>query len=746
MIEFFINGNPVKAQKGETILHVARREGYYIPTMCYLEKTAPIASCRLCVVDIKGVDGQILSCQTPPTAGIEVFTDSPNLRANRENIMRLYDVNHPLECGVCDKSGECELQNKSLEFGIASQSFSVREPSRSIQKWGLIQYDPSLCIVCERCTHVCNEVIGDDAIEILFGGYGSTVIPKNSDTLDCTFCGECIAVCPVGALISSEFKYRANAWELESIPSTCVHCSAGCALEYEVKTSNAGKSIYRVKNNFEYTTLCGAGRFGFDFATKNVHSQSALFDQAVEALQKSDAVRFGSMITNEEALLLQRLHEKTGKKLLNADAYAFKQFLANYAVTAPTALYEGTLAEVAQSDQIILVGSRIATDNPQVRYAMTMASKRNKAKISYMHSIEDALMQSIVTQFVKYEVGTEAGVMALLAKTFIDTSSDKALKAHIDSLDEGYLSAESNVGDDELAYIAKVKQRAKKTTLILGEDCYTHANANLIAQWAGLIARTTNIRVLMVPKEVNTLGVALICDVVDEQSAKAQSVFGYNAHGDYHIGVSAQDALAMPALNQQEGTITSIDKKVLTLNVALPHEGYELLDVLRSVSDERFAHTIELTPLLPQSSGYVAVAFDDLFNVIDAQGRDTRGYDLRNAPATQHALPALVEQLPEYNGTIIYHANPVLQFNALTAGIAALSTEAVLVGSAQFATAAKIGDGEKIVIETSQGRYERRFVLDESLKGTVALHPTFDLSSDALPQGYRFAKAKISKR
>jgi len=269
-INFTIDGISVEAHKGETILQVARKNDIYIPTMCYISKTSPCASCRLCSVEVEGHDGVVLSCNTPPTEGVNIITNSVELEKERTNIMKLYDVNHPLECGVCDKSGECDLQNKTLEFNVGQQDFSAKDKSRSIDHWGLINYDPSLCILCEKCVHVCNEAIGDDAIEVKFGGYSSTIIPKNAEQLDCTYCGECIAVCPVGALISSDFQYSANAWELTRIPATCAHCSGGCSLEYEVKEAGISRDadIYRVKNNYEYTNLCGAGRFGFDFHNK----------------------------------------------------------------------------------------------------------------------------------------------------------------------------------------------------------------------------------------------------------------------------------------------------------------------------------------------------------------------------------------------------------------------------------------------------------------------------------------------
>ena len=210
IINFTIDGRQVQAQKGESILQVARREDIYIPTMCYLAKTTPSASCRMCVVEVEGVDGFILSCNTPPTEGAAITTDSGELYTERQSIMKMYNVNHPLQCGVCDKSGECDLQNKTLDFGLHEQSFAVADQKRKKKKWGVLSYDPHLCIMCEKCTSVCNEVVGSEALYIRPGGYKSEI---DNNYSRCIQCGECISVCPVGAMASSDFKYTSNVWE-----------------------------------------------------------------------------------------------------------------------------------------------------------------------------------------------------------------------------------------------------------------------------------------------------------------------------------------------------------------------------------------------------------------------------------------------------------------------------------------------------------------------------------------------------
>ncbi len=743
---FTIDGRSVTANHGETILNVARREGIYIPTMCYIEKTTPCASCRLCSVEAVGVDGFVLSCNTPPTEGIEIVTNSDSLQTERTNIMKLYDVNHPLECGVCDKSGECDLQNKTLEFDVSQQNFTARDQERSIENWGLINYNPSLCILCEKCTHVCNEVIGDDAIDLQFGGYKSKVVPKDSDILDCTFCGECIAVCPVGALVSSEFQYSANAWELSKIPATCAHCSAGCSLEYEVKTvgaATAGQSeIMRVTNNFEFTSLCGAGRFGFDFDKRDVKDVNE-FNKAIEKFKSANAIKFTSMVTNEEAMILNALKEKLGLKLFNEEARNYQKFMRAYSKVSGKLHHSATLDAVKQSDAAIVIGSRISTDNPGVRYALTTASRHNGAKVIYLHPMEDALMQNVVTQMIRYEVGTEEGVLALIAKALLtEADLDETSQNFLNSLDDGYLCAESNVGEEELEMIQKSLRRTKNRVIILGNDVINHDRAENIARIAALIEEYTDFSLLIVPSEVNTLGVSLICDLDEETSVN--SVVGYNAKADYTVASFGEADLNVAALNQQEGTFVSVDNQVLPTNVAIAYEGYTLNEIAGALGVEA-EYSIDYTPQLPQTSGFKATAFDDLENFLTHDGKDVRGYILDNVNREKSVKFEQIADLPEFNGTVIYSSNPVLQFNPYTADAKQLESDISLRGSAQFAAAARIADGDEVEIQTSLSSVIRVFKLDAELKGTVALNPNFDLGLERTLGSYRYEIAKINR-
>jgi NADH-quinone oxidoreductase subunit G len=743
-ITLTIDGKECQGEWGQTILQVARANDIYIPTMCYLSKVEPIASCRMCVVEVEGVEGMILSCQEKAVDGAVIVTNNDDLYRERQNITKLYDVNHPLECGVCDKSGECDLQSKTAEFGVQEQTFTARDQHRPVQDWGFLSYDPALCILCERCVHVCNEVIGDEALQISVGGYKSTIVNTKLDQ-NCAECGECMAVCPVGALVSTDFKYTANAWEMTRIPASCAHCSSGCQLYYETKHTsidNTKEKIYRVTNAFEFSSLCGAGRFGFDYANTDAKQDAAAFEQATTALKQAETIRFSAMITNEEAHLLEQVRQQTGAKLVCDQAYGYQQFLQAYQSVSGTNLYSASLDDVAQSRAIVVLGTRIYDDNPMVKYHMTMASKHHKARIAYFHPIEDARMQNIVTQFVKYEAGSEEGVAALLAATLLrDADLPTELRTLIDELDIGNLSAESNVGEEELDALALSLWKKRGFTLIAGADLYDHPEAANIARLLAAIEKYSDFKLLLVPPATNARGVAEICTLSPEASGYT---LGYNAPGDFVLSALGDGDLDMPALNQQEGTFTTIDQRVVPTHPALPYGGYTLNQLVNTLGIGS-RYTIDQTPLLPQARGYQAVAFDDLPDHFDATGQEHRGYLLDRMSIKTHEHYAEPENLPTYDGVVVYRCNEGNRFNPFTDKSPQTHQDAILKGSSQFATAAKLHEGQAVTFELEGRTYALTFEIDPQLKGTIALYPDAQMGVEGLANAsYRFATATIT--
>ncbi len=731
MINFKINGISVEASKGESILQVARRKDIYIPTMCYLAKASPNASCRMCVVEAEGIDGFILSCNTPPTEGSEFITDSDALYKERQNIMKLYNVNHPLQCGVCDKSGECDLQNKTLEFNVSDQSFAVRDIARKKKKWGVHTYDPGLCILCEKCTTVCNEVVGNEALFIKPGGYKSRI---EINLANCIQCGECISVCPVGAMASTDFKYTSNAWELDKVPSSCAHCSSACSLNYESKDG----VIMRVTNEADFSALCGAGRFGYDYENRVEEKDSLAFNRAVESFKNAKNVIFTSFITNEEAYLLNELKKKLGFNLVNDEARKYQEFMSSFETMANTSLYNATIDDLKSCDFAISVGSSLQSDNPMVKFALAQAVGYKKAFVSTIHPIEETPISNIISFFIKNEVGSEEAALAMIADTFVEDKSDQ--QEFFDSLDFGYLSGESNISDEELDELKLRYERKKSPVLIIGEDIINHPRAKNIALIAAYIQKNTAFKVLVVPPVTNTLGVSLICDLDEAQDGFS---VGYNTKADFTLSAKSDGDLDMPSLNQQEGTFVNIDKNLVVLNAGVAYNGYELNDIANEFLESSVGGSKAAQNVIDYTSklGFKDIEFDALDNYYDNSGTAYRGYKIE--PTTNKERPDIdeVEELGEFNGSVVYARNPLSQFSIFTTDCKQIKEKIELIGSEQFAMASKIKSGDKVKFTVNGVEFIRSFKVDRRMKGTIAYNPTFAM--DLRSPNYRYNQVRI---
>jgi len=249
-------------------------------------------------------------------------------------------------------------------------------------------------------------------------------LTSGEEMLDCTACGECASVCPVGALVDTDFMYTANAWEHKQIPATCGHCSAGCQITYDVKHTsidNPQEKIYRVSNEWNYVSLCGAGRYGSDYQNEGVSKDKEAFKAAVEAFEKADTIRFTSTITNEEALILQKLKEKHGYRLVNDDARIFKNFLSDYADVSRKSLYGSDLEEVHNTDFVVSVGAALKSDNPNARYAFNNAIQMKGAGL-YFHPVADPVIAGLSKNVacINHAPLQEEAVLYLLLDLFGD--------------------------------------------------------------------------------------------------------------------------------------------------------------------------------------------------------------------------------------------------------------------------------------------------------------------------------------
>ncbi|MDR2100317.1 MAG: NADH-quinone oxidoreductase subunit G [Campylobacteraceae bacterium] len=785
-ITITINGAKITAKENETILNIARANGIFIPAICYLSCCSPTLACRLCMADVDGK--RVYTCNAKAKDGQIVVTNTEEIEAERRAIMEVYTVNHPLECGVCDKSGECELQNYVLETKVKEQHYTVTCGCHKVQDWGNIRYDASLCIVCERCVTVCKDKIGDAALKTVPRGDEFSV-PKeykeimskdayavwnkmqkslidrvrdeNGDIIDCVKCGECSAVCPTGALSESGFHYVSNAWELKRIPAANPHSSDCSLIYYEVKhrgIEDTSLKIYRVHGEHNFAPLNTAARYGYDFENKDVVKDEKAKQKLVDFIKnEAGTILFNSFITNEEALILQKLKEKFSLKLVNEDAYVYQRFLKAMGKCSGRTLYKGSLESIRESDFIISVGSMLRYDAPNIGYMVNNALKINRASAIYCHPISDRVVCGFSKNLIElnYKPGSEEAVLYLLLELFaplseLDDITGEYLqtfhikeKKNIDNQEIDVITSKfwDIIGlEDKSKQIKEMKTGKSRFTLIIGEDVLTHPRWQNMAYIAGTLEHLANFEIVVIPTQTNTLGVSLICELDKHEDGKT---LGYNRLGDMTMSAFG-DGFDMPSLNQQEGTFTNIDKRVVPTNAALPYGGYELNDIASELGIYA-KYTIDYTQKLPIKSGFKEMAFDDLVTDFDNAGKDKRGYEIVNGNIEISKTPTGYENLT-LCGDIVYRLNPISQFSVFTNLTHHLKRKGALFASREFIDLHNLYDGQNVKITSQSGAIlYLNIEEDKNITGNFAYLPTFDKTLNIYPffEEYRFAPFSI---
>jgi NADH-quinone oxidoreductase subunit G len=821
-----IDGKEIVTQEGEFLLNAARANDIFIPAICYLTRCSPTLACRICLVEADGK--QVYACNAKAKDGMNITTTTENIEKERRAIMEVYDVNHPLQCGVCDQSGECELQNYTLEMGIDAQSYTVKDVDRSSHDWGHLHYDPGLCIVCERCVTACKDMIGDNSLKTIARGADALdsefkeTMPKDAyamwnklnksvigltngtDVLDCTSCGECAAVCPVGALVDTQFMYKTNAWELTKVPATCGHCSAGCQITYDIKHAsieNPEDKIYRVMNEWNYVSLCGAGRYGYDYQNADVTKDEVAFETAVEAFKKADTIKFTSTITNEEAHILEKLKDKFGYKLVNDEAKSFQTFLQDYSEISGTTLYGSDLKESMNSNFIVSIGTAIKTDNPNARYSLNNSLTVNKGAALYFHPVADPVVDGMsknllsinhkplqeetalylvldlfadksklptdiveylasfhstktitVTETVKEKVVEIVKEMKLNEETGeeeeVEVEKSKMVPKKVSKeveVDDNRLLSILGMKDDFDAVLEKMMKKKDSFSMIVGPDLYNHPNSKNCARLVALVEKYSKFKVVMIPTLTNTLGVALINELSE---TSGEYVVGYNTKADFTLSALGDGDIDMPAINQQEGTLTSINKQVNPTNAALGYGGYTLNDIANALGFNA-ENTIDYTKELSVDKGFKAENFDDLPDYYTNSGEEIRGYKLesKSVKVTSDESVSKIDESLALENDIIYLANPVRQFTDFTNKTTNLNEISGVYMSAQHLESSEFNEGDSVRVKTQSGELTAKIVSDNKIAGDIVVLPTFDsnLNSEALVNDYRFATASIQK-
>ena len=401
-INVTINGIQVEAQPGEMLIAAADRAGVHIPRFCYHERMSPVGMCRMCLVDVDTGRGPMLqpSCMVPVADGMSVDTESEDTKRAQEGILEFLLVNHPLDCPVCDKGGECPLQDQTMAYGPGESRFveEKRHYEKPIPISDLVHLDRERCILCDRCTRFADEVAGDPLIQFTERGNATQVLTFPDEPFSSYFSGNTVQICPVGALTAAPYRFKARPWDLEQVESTCTTCSMGCRVAVESSRNELVRYLGVDVESVNHGWLCDKGRFNFESTNSDHRLTTPLIrdkdDQrqllgsdwgsalaiAAEAIQQAGPERVGliggSRLTNEDAYAWS----KFAKSVLgtdNVDAQLGDGLPAEIVLALPLA----TIAEACNADTVLVVGPDIKEELAILHLRLRGAATKGRTKV-----------------------------------------------------------------------------------------------------------------------------------------------------------------------------------------------------------------------------------------------------------------------------------------------------------------------------------------------------------------------------
>jgi len=402
LVNLTIDGKPVQAAPGTLLINAAKHVGIEIPAFCYYDGLTLQAACRMCLVEVDKTPKLQVGCTLPVAEGMVVHTDSPLVRTARKGTLEFLLTNHPLDCPVCDKGGECELQDMVFRYGAGESRFVEQKVHVDEKQWSpVVFFDAPRCILCYRCVRICNEGMGVGALGVGNRGVIAEIIPNGSDHLECDECGACIDICPVGALTSGTYRYKTRPWEMHHVGTICTHCSNGCKTTLGIRNNEIIRGNNRDKSGINGEFLCIKGRYAFDFSHSQERLQSpmirkngaltpASWSEALEAVGrkftevKNRRGKFGVVgsnhTTNEENYFLQKFarqvlgtgnidHHRTGDVPSLLDALSGK----TDALATANDLYE--------RKAVLIIGADLSQQHPFLAFQVRANVRHHDAHV-----------------------------------------------------------------------------------------------------------------------------------------------------------------------------------------------------------------------------------------------------------------------------------------------------------------------------------------------------------------------------
>jgi NADH-quinone oxidoreductase subunit G len=334
-----VDGRAFEADPGQLLIAAAEEHGTYIPRFCWHPRMKPVGMCRMCLVEVEGPRGKALqpACMLPVADGMVVDTQSDTVKKVQDGVLEFLLINHPLDCPVCDRGGECPLQDQTLTFGPGESRLveEKRHFEKPIPISDLVMLDRERCIQCARCTRFADEVAGDPLIQFVDRGNQIQVLTFPDDPFTSYFSGNTVQICPVGALTATPYRFRARPWDLDQVESTCTSCAVGCRVVVQSSSDRIVRKLGIDSDPVNHGWLCDKGRFDYEYASSPERLGAPLVrrpgsgstDELVEvswgeALSAAaDGIKKALDVHGPGAVAVLG-----GSRLTNEDAYAWSKF------------------------------------------------------------------------------------------------------------------------------------------------------------------------------------------------------------------------------------------------------------------------------------------------------------------------------------------------------------------------------------------------------------------------------------
>jgi NADH-quinone oxidoreductase subunit G len=505
LIKVTINGQEFQVPKGARLIDVCREKGFGIPSFCYYKDLELQASCRMCLVRIEKMPKLQTSCTIICTDGMVVTTQSEEVEKAQRAMGEFLLANHPLDCPVCDRGGECELQEVIFDWGDIEERFTERknaQPEKFLSP--IVANDPQRCILCKRCTRVCDEWMGEEAIEA--GNRGvNTVIGTYGGWLNCSQCGNCIEVCPTGTLLDGTYRHETRPWELDQVISTDPYSSDGMQLSIGARNGAVHRIVARDRyvNGLNGEFLDVKARFGHGFVnhpsriktpmiryTKGGNLIPATWDQATSFIANKFkesgpvGVIASPRLTNESIFALRKFAESAGSgEYAVAESFELAPIFDNLSV--PLATHE----DIRYAKTILLVGGEPEEEQTFTAKQIRQAVNNDKAKLIIVNDTPIRLTDC-ASSFLHINRG----------------AYDAFALAFADSADEATVTKLGVSADDFQAAIRTIGETDGDIVIMLGSELSPNALAALSAAATNFASDTRRVLLHPLAKYNNSVG------------------------------------------------------------------------------------------------------------------------------------------------------------------------------------------------------------------------------------------------